>query len=145
MNNQGQELVRKQTLRMAVERLETTDSDQEARLQVLVDKDNGVLVTAEGELDYVTRHKLHAVLESLFAQNLYSFALDLAKIEFIDSSGLGLLIMTKRRVDSHEGRLPVVFNQRIERILTTMQLMDFFERFADKEQALDVARANVSA
>lgn len=128
----------------SVERIEAAE-DAQSRLRVEIEQEEGALVSASGDLDYATRHKLHAVFEGLFAQGIYTFAVDLSQIDFIDSSGLGLLIMTKRRVDSHKGRLPIVLNARIERILGTMQLLDFFERVEDRDEARRRALAHAAA
>ncbi len=116
---------------------EIKSSIKEGRLRIEVRTGTIAALEVQGELDYATRHKFGAVIESIFSKGVHSIALDLSGLDFIDSSGLGMLIMTRRRIDAEGGKMPVVINDRVERILRTMQLTDYFETMPDLEQAIE--------
>ena len=116
---------------------EMESSINEGRLRIEVRTGATAALEVHGELDYATRHKFGAVIESIFSRGIHSIALDLSGLDFVDSSGLGMLIMTRRRIDAEGGRMPVVINDRVERILRTMQLTDYFETMPDLEQAIE--------
>jgi len=120
-----------------MERAEIESSIKEGRLRIELRKGTVAALEVHGELDYATRHKFGAVIESIFSKGVYSIALDLSDLDFVDSSGLGMLIMTRRRIDAEGGRLPVVINDRVDRMLRTVQLSDYFETMPNFEQAIE--------
>jgi anti-anti-sigma factor len=54
------------------------------------------VVTPAGELDLSTAHALSAVLADVAAQGAPRIVLDLRKLTFVDSSGVGLVIKFQR-------------------------------------------------
>jgi len=62
--------------------------------------DSGVLVRARGELDLASAPRLRqAMLDVLAGRNdAFNITLDMSGIEFVDSSGLGVLVAVLKRL-----------------------------------------------
>lgn len=92
----------------------------------------------DGEVDIYTAGKLReAVNEAVEAGN-YRLAVNLADMEFMDSSGLGVLIAALKRVKEHEGELVLVSpRDQMRRILNLTGL----DKILTIRQSLDEATA----
>ena len=73
------------------------------------------IIKCGGELDIVTVPRLRELFADLIADGHYHLVVDLRGVEFLDSTGLGVLVGGLKRVDPHEGSLQLVCTQ--ERIL----------------------------
>jgi anti-anti-sigma factor len=63
------------------------------------------VVAVRGELDLSTAAELSRSLAAVLDQRLQAVTIDLAGLEFIDSTGLTLLVRTSKRLREHEGVL----------------------------------------
>lgn len=85
---------------------ETTDPDGGGNLDDLglvvevVEGPDGVRVTLRGELDLATSPDLQRELLAALARGVAALTLDLAALEFLDSSGLGALYRTRQTAES---------------------------------------------
>ena len=108
----------------------------EDKLTVHLRGDDPPIVEASGELDFYNKQKLASVAEGLFAQEMYSFVLDMSQVDFADSAGLGLLILIQRRAETHGGKISALFHPRVAKTLKMMGLTTFFHIFGTREEAL---------
>jgi anti-anti-sigma factor len=67
--------------------------------------DRGVQIHLQGDLDTVTVPVFQEVLDTLYKQECFVIRLDLAHLEFIDSSGLGALVGAWRYCREHDGHV----------------------------------------
>ena len=68
--------------------------------------DHGAAVVfVSGELDLSTAPELSRSLVTVLDQHPQALTLDLAGVEFIDSTGLTLLVRTSKRLQEHDGAL----------------------------------------
>jgi anti-anti-sigma factor len=67
--------------------------------------DGEAVVAVIGELDLSTAAALSEALAPLLDQRLQAVTLDLGGVEFIDSTGLTLLVRTSKRLGEHQGAL----------------------------------------
>jgi anti-anti-sigma factor len=85
------------------------------------DLDRGVrTVSVRGELDLSTAPKLEGPLEEALASEEGSVLIDLAECEFIDSTGIALIVRAWQRLGSGEnGRALVICSQndQVRRVL----------------------------
>ncbi len=65
--------------------------------------ERGVQVHLQGDLDTVTVSVFQEVLDMLYKQECFVIRLDLAQLDFIDSSGLGAMVGAWRHCQQHEG------------------------------------------
>ena len=83
--------------------------------------ENGrTIVEVAGEIDVYTAPKLREQLAELVDSGRYDIVVDMTGVEFLDSTGLGVLVGGLKRVRSHDGSLALVCNQ--ERILKIFRI-----------------------
>jgi anti-sigma B factor antagonist len=83
-------------------------------------KDGIEVVTVEGEIDISTGPRLRGLLIDLASTGNYHLIVDLDKVGFLDSTGLGVLVGALKRVRPHDGWLDLVCTQ--ERILNIFRI-----------------------
>ena len=67
--------------------------------------DDAAVVSLSGDLDVATAPRLRDELLGLSNRGIRAVMVDLAQLEFIDSSGLGVLVSALRRFREHGGDL----------------------------------------
>jgi anti-sigma B factor antagonist len=95
-----------------------------------VDSSRGsiTVLTVEGEVDIATAPKLREKLVELAAGGATRVVVDLEKVEFLDSTGLGVLIGGMKRLRSTDGDLTLVCTQ--PRILKVFEITGLNRAFA---------------
>jgi anti-sigma B factor antagonist len=88
-------------------------------LNVHKEGDHAVLEVG-GEIDVYTAPKLREKLIELVSEGSYHIVVDLEKVDFLDSTGLGVLVGGLKRVRNHEGTLQLVCTQ--EKILKIFRI-----------------------
>jgi anti-sigma B factor antagonist len=83
-------------------------------------KDGIEVVDVRGEIDIYTAPRLRELLIDLASKNNYQLIVNMDKVEFLDSTGLGVLIGALKRVRAHDGSLDLVCTQ--ERILKIFRI-----------------------
>jgi anti-sigma B factor antagonist len=83
-------------------------------------EDDWTVVVVGGEIDVYTAPKLRELLVELETAGQHRLVLDLEQVEFLDSTGLGVLVGGLKRVRAHEGSLRLVCTQ--ERILKVFRI-----------------------
>ena len=66
------------------------------------------IVEVSGEVDVFTAPQLDEQLSGLVEAGSYQLVVDLSNVEFLDSTGLGVLVKALKRVREHGGSLSVV-------------------------------------
>ena len=83
-------------------------------------KDGIEIVDVEGEIDVYTAPRLRELLIDLVNNGHYQLVVNMEKVEFLDSTGLGVLVGGLKRVRAHDGSLDLVCTQ--ERILKIFRI-----------------------
>ncbi len=78
------------------------------------------VVVVSGEIDVYTAPKLREQLIDLVTAGSYHLVVDMEGVDFLDSTGLGVLVGGLKRVRAHEGSLRLVCTQ--ERILKIFRI-----------------------
>ena len=78
------------------------------------------VVNVWGELDVATSPSLRETLIRLVGEGSNRLILDLDGVDFLDSTGLGVLVGALKRVRTHEGELALVCTQ--PRILKVFEI-----------------------
>src|SRR3972149_6597156 len=100
-------------------------------------KDEVVIVKLSGEVDVYTAPKLKSRLIDLVDQGKFKIIVDLEAVDFMDSSGLGVLVGGVKRVRSHDGSIALVCTQEnILKIFRITGLVKVFPLFENQEQAV---------
>jgi anti-anti-sigma factor len=95
------------------------------------------LVTLRGELDLMASAELEPELDRLAgAPGVDVVALDLRGLEFLDSSGLRLVVVTERRLDEAGRRLVLVRGPHpVQRVFEITRMTERLEFVDTPEQA----------
>ena len=98
---------------------------------------DGVAVLGlRGEVDVYTAPKLKSSLIDLVDEGTYKIVVDLSEVDFIDSSGLGVLVGGLKRVKSHDGTISLVCSQEnILKIFRITGLNKVFPIFGTLDEA----------
>ena len=78
------------------------------------------VVEVGGEIDVYTAPRLRETLISLVDSGNYQLVIDMEGVEFLDSTGLGVLVGGLKRVRAYDGSLDLVCTQ--ERILKIFRI-----------------------
>ena len=84
------------------------------------ERDGFAVLAVSGEVDVATVPRLREQLHGLVAQGSNQIIVNLDAVDFLDSTGLGVLVGGLKRVRAHEGSLRLVCTQ--ERILKIFRI-----------------------
>jgi anti-sigma B factor antagonist len=98
--------------------------------------DSHSLVAVDGEIDVYTAPKLREKLIELVSEGSYDVVVNLEGVDFLDSTGLGVLVGALKRVKAHEGSLSLVCTQdKILKIFKITGLTKVFPIYSSVEEA----------
>jgi anti-sigma B factor antagonist len=99
--------------------------------------DDRTVVEVGGEIDVYTAPKLREALIELVQGGTYNIVVDMEQVEFLDSTGLGVLVGGLKRVRSHDGSMTLVCTQeRLLKIFRITGLTRVFEIHPDVDAAV---------
>ncbi len=73
--------------------------------------DGRTIVAVGGEIDVYTAPKLRDKITELVADGVYQIVIDMEAVEFLDSTGLGVLVGGLKKVRAHDGSLELICTQ----------------------------------
>lgn len=94
----------------------------------LVEADGEVVVALIGDLDLAARERFHSVFEEVRA-TAKPVALDVSRLAFADSTGVGCLCYARNAVFENTGRAPRLIGARtwLRQLLTLSGIDDLFD------------------
>src|SRR3954452_13481789 len=99
-----------------------------------------MVVAVGGEIDVYTAPKLRERLVELINSGHYHLVINLEGVDFLDSTGLGVLVGALKRVRSHQGSLRLVCTQeRLLKIFRITGLSKVFPIYDTVEEAAQAA------
>src|SRR5258707_1881313 len=105
-------------------------------------KDGIEIVDVEGEIDVYTAPRLRELLIELVNTGFYQLVVNMEKVEFLDSTGLGVLVGGLKRVRAHDGSLDLVCTQ--ERILKIFRIPGLTKVFGIHDTVDEAIKARKS-
>jgi len=107
-------------------------------LEIQVEEKEGFhVVTPIGELDVYTVPLFRKVILKLEGERRHDIVLDLTRLSFMDSSGLGSLIETFQKSQTVKGELAfVIDNPRLLKIIRLVDLHKVFKIYPNLGRAL---------
>jgi anti-sigma B factor antagonist len=101
---------------------------------------NGKLVLGDG--DTLLKDKIH----SLVFQDRKNIVLNMGKVSFVDSTGLGALVAAYVTAKNNGGQIKLVnLTQRLQGLLAIAKLVTVFETFDSEDDALHSFPAQATA
>ena len=97
--------------------------------------DGRAVVAVGGEIDVYTAPKLRDKITELVGNGNYNLVIDMEKVDFLDSTGLGVLVGGLKKVRAHDGSMRLICNQ--ERLLKIFRITGLAKVFTihDSEAA----------
>src|SRR5438552_1390594 len=100
-------------------------------------RDGIEVIDVGGEIDMYTAPRLRELLIDLVSKNNYHLVVNLEKVGFLDSTGLGVLVGGLKRVRAHDGSLDLVCTQqRLLKIFKITGLTQVFGIYETVDQAI---------
>jgi anti-anti-sigma factor len=116
------------------------------------DQGEWAVLRVSGEMDLVTSPAVRQHVHDAVADGRRSVVLDLSGVRFCDSSGVGVLIASRRLLRSCQGRLRLILPARgaedgshVNRVLSALGVRRLFEVYPDVASALDETASPLSA
>ena len=75
------------------------------------ESDGQCVLSVRGEVDVYTAPKLRERLIEMVGEGKHRIIVDLEAVDFLDSTGLGVLVGALKRVKAHDGSLSLVCTQ----------------------------------
>ena len=98
-------------------------------------KTNVIVFTFKGQLDAFSEKQFKTFVTNNLKNEL-PFVIDLTKIDFLDSSGLGALVQTSKEFKKLKLGFSVVGNSRVAQTIKLVRLGDFLNLKSSLEDAL---------
>jgi anti-sigma B factor antagonist len=97
------------------------------RLSTSEENHDAPVVTIGGELEYGTAGPLRSILLELSRREPQVLVLDMADVDFLDSTGISLLIQAKQRFDAQGARFVLrAPPDRVTRVLEVAGVIELF-------------------
>jgi len=99
------------------------------------------VIDVQGEIDMYTAPRLRELLIDLVSKGSCQLVVNLDKVGFLDSTGLGVLVGGLKRVRAHDGSLDLACTQQpILKILKITGLTEVFGIYETVDQAIAAAK-----
>ena len=98
-------------------------------------KTNIIVFTFKGQLDAFSEKQFKTFVTNNLKNGL-PFIVDLTKIDFLDSSGLGALVQTAKECKKLKLDFSIVGNSRVAQTIKLVRLGDFLNLKSSLEEAL---------
>ncbi|MGZ0176726.1 MAG: STAS domain-containing protein [Acidimicrobiales bacterium] len=90
-----------------------------------------------GEIDMATAPRLRQHVQTVTARNLAGLVLDLDRVDFIDSTGLGVMVGAAKRMRMIDGGFRIVCSQKhLNDLFRLTRLNEVFDLYESLEEAL---------
>ena len=104
----------------------------------LVQGESYWLLTLAGDLDYGECASFRMNIDRILKASPSSTVVDLSELEYLDSSGLGLLLSLSKEYGAQGGRLVLVTNETVDNILSLTRLNGIFSTATSIDEARSV-------
>ena len=97
---------------------------------------DSTVIAVGGEIDVYTAPRLRDTIGDLVASGHHSLVVDLEQVDFLDSTGLGVLVGGLKKVRERDGVLRLVCtNERLLKIFSITGLSKVFDIYQTAEAA----------
>ena len=99
-------------------------------------KEKKIIFTFTGQLDAFSEKQFKNFVTSNLEKDPMPFVIDLTKIDFLDSSGLGALVQTAKECKKLKLDFSLIGNSRVVQTIKLVRLGDFLNLESNLEDAL---------
>lgn len=102
------------------------------------------LLTLQGDLDYGECSAFRMSIDNVLKSMPPATIVDLSRLEYLDSSGLGLLLSLSKEYGSQGGNLILVTNETVDNILSLTRLNGIFSTAPTLDEAFQIIGAETT-
>jgi len=100
------------------------------------EKDKVVILDINGEIDLYNAPEIKDVIAKLIEEQKYCIVINLEKVSYIDSSGIGALISSLSNLKKYQGGLKIInVAGSVRKVFELTKLTSFFEIFDGEDEA----------
>ena len=101
------------------------------------EKNSVVILDIDGEIDLYNASDIKTTVQNLIDEQKYDVVINLEKVPYIDSSGIGALISSLSNLKKYQGSLKIInLLASVKRVFELTKLISFFDIYASEEEAL---------
>jgi len=101
------------------------------------ENDNISIIDINGEIDLYNAPEIKDVINGLIAEQKVNVIINLEKVSYIDSSGIGALISSLSNLKKYQGGLKIInVFASVRKVFELTKLTSFFEIYDSEEEAL---------
>jgi len=117
--------------------MDSKDVSMDIKVNVKDLSNTVALAEVQGEIDVYTSPKVKEALTALIEKGKYNLVIGLEEVRYIDSTGLGVLIGTLKKVREHNGTVAIICNNpQIKKIFNITGLVKIFGIYKNADEAL---------
>ncbi len=96
-----------------------------------------ILLDISGEIDLYNAPQLKDIINKYIEEKKYNIIINLAKVNYIDSSGIGALISSLANLKKYQGSLKIIhIGMSVKKVFELTKLTSFFEIYDDEREAI---------
>ena len=97
-----------------------------------------IIITLEGEVDISVTELIREKIRKLWEEKKKAILVDMTKVSYIDSSGLGLLVETRQEMEKYRGEIRLFgLTSDVQKVFELTRLNNFFSIFTTEKEALE--------
>ncbi len=101
-------------------------------------KDDVVILDISGEIDLYNAPEIKDIINSLIEEKKFNVIINLEKVTYIDSSGIGALISSLSNLKKYQGGLKIInVFASVRKVFELTKLTSFFEIYDTEEAAIE--------
>ena len=107
-------------------------------MEITKRENNGVaILDINGEIDLYNAPEIKEIINSLISEQKTNVIINLEKVSYIDSSGIGALISSLSNLKKYQGGLKIInVFASVRKVFELTKLTSFFEIYDSEEEAL---------
>lgn len=95
------------------------------------------MLDIQGEIDLYNAPEIKDTIQKLIDAQKYNIIINLEKVSYIDSSGIGALISSLSNLKKYQGGLKIInVYASVKKVFELTKLTSFFEIYDTEEEAL---------
>ena len=101
-------------------------------------KDDVVILDIAGEIDLYNAPEIKDIINGLIEEQKFNVIINLEKVTYIDSSGIGALISSLSNLKKYQGGLKIInVYASVRKVFELTKLTSFFDIYNSEEEALE--------
>lgn len=101
------------------------------------EKDAITILDIQGEIDLYNAPEIKDIIQKLIEAQKYNVIINLEKVSYIDSSGIGAMISSLSNLKKYQGGLKIInVYASVKKVFELTKLTSFFEIYESEGEAL---------